>query len=408
MSPTLAELGAATALGWATLVATVSAEAMRRAWVRARRARAARATALREDAPRGPAPEVLVVRPCAGDEPSLFENLRSLARAGRSFPLRCRLAVADASDPAWPVACRAAEALAAEGIDAAAVLTRARGPNRKVSQIHEVLRGEAGRFDVVLIADSDVDLGETSLDLLIEPLTGPHPHAAAWAPPVEHGLAEAPGDRASAALLGASLHAFPLLAGLDRRGLVGKLFAVRKNALDRIGGFGGLRDHLGEDMELGRRLTGRRLTLTAAPIIARSMASGRSMEQALSRFARWLMVIRAQRPALLPSYPLLFFATPLILALSLLTAPAAPLPALAGALLALASRAAVALFASRAAGRPLGLGAALRASLAGDWLLARAFARALGSRHVEWRGSSLVLGPGGLLREGEISRRAAP
>ena len=38
----------------------------------------------------------------------------------------------------------------------------------------------------------------------------------------------------------------------------------------------------------------------------------RSMEQALSRFARWLMVIRAQRPALLPSYPLLFLTAALV------------------------------------------------------------------------------------------------
>ncbi|MEO7330660.1 MAG: glycosyltransferase, partial [Minicystis sp.] len=237
------------------------------------------------------------------------------------------------------------------------------------------------------------------LDHLIAPLTGPAPCAAVWAPPVERAVAQTAGDRASIALLGASLHAFPLLAGLDRAGLVGKLFAVRRDVLDDLGGFGALADHLGEDMELARRIRARGGAIEAAPLVARSMAAGRSMEQVVGRFARWLMVIRAQRPWLLPTYPLLFFATPLIVTLALLTAPGAPRIALAAAALALTSRLGVALAAARASGRPVRMRSAPAEALRGDLLLARAFVRALGSRRFSWRGTELFVERGGRLRE---------
>lgn len=401
-------LVAQVALAWAAIVASVSLEAARRSWLRARASsHAARASSPRAllDAPIdkqlvAPRPRVLVVRPSAGDEPGLAHNLCSLADAHTPFELRCRLAVADVSDAAFPVAQRAASELAARGLDARVVLTAARGPNRKVSQLHHVLVAEdADSFDIVLVADSDVDLASADLGALVAPLCGPSPADATWAPPAEHGPALTAGDRASHALLGASLHAFPLLAGLDRRGLVGKLFAVRCAALGAIGGFGALAEHLGEDMELARRLLARGGRIEDAPLVARSMASGRSMEQVVARFARWLMVIRAQRPSLLASYPALFFATPLILLLALLGAPAAPVVALAAATLATLARLGVAFAAARAAGRSPSFVSSIHEAILGDLLLARAFVRALGTRQVTWRGTQLIIEPGGVLRE---------
>jgi ceramide glucosyltransferase len=123
--------------------------------------------------------------------------------------------------------------------------------------------------------------------------------------------------------------------------------------------------------------------------VARSLSSGRSWEQAEERLGRWLTVIRAQRPALLPSYPLLFLATAPLVALGALGASPA---AVAAALL---PRLAVALVASAAAGRRLSL---LDAAL-GDLLLAGAFLRALRSREVVWRDVPLTIGRGGLLAE---------
>ncbi|MGK4007484.1 glycosyltransferase [Sorangium sp. So ce1036] len=388
-------------LAWALVVASVSAEAARRA---VRRGAGAPSPAAASPSPAAGGLRVLVVRPCAGHEPHLARALGSLARARLSAAARCVLAVADAGDGALPAASAAADALRASGIPAEVALTAPAGPNRKAGQLAAVIARQTAPFDVVLVADSDVDLEGVDLDALVAPLSDrarPAPLDAVWAPPVEVAEAGSLGDRASAAVLGGSLHAFPLLAGLDPRGLVGKLFAVRAGALAGAGGFAALTAHLGEDMELSRRILARRGAVGAAPLVARSLASGRSLRDVIARYARWITVIRAQRPALLASYPALFFATPLIAALAALSAPVAAAPALLAVAIAVPSRVAVAALAARVAGRRATLLSAAADAWLADLVLGAAFLRALSTRTVVWRSGRFTIDRRGLLREAE-------
>lgn len=383
-------------LAWSFVLASVSAFAVIRAAPYLRRG-AGKA--------RGKPGPWLLVRPCAGDEPWLGRALESTARA--ELPAGCRVlfAVPGPENEAARPAERAALALSARGIDAAVCwtgeLARAR-PNHKVAQLEVALEAERRRGfspGIVAVVDSDVDLEGAPLSALLFPVAEKRAEAV-WAPPVERSASRRAGDLASAALLGASLHAFPLLAGLDPAGLVGKVFAVSAGALDRVGGFSALADYLGEDMELARRLRAGGGRVEAAPFIAVSLAEGRSFASAASRYARWLAVIRAQRPALLASYPALFFATPLVLLSAAglaLAFPEARFPALASALVALAARALVALAAARAARRPLL--ASLAASPLADALLALAFLRALTTRTVAWRSRTLLVERGGRIHE---------
>lgn len=389
---------AAVALGWALVAGTVELEAIRRSVLRRRaRGKSGAVGVLAAEAAR--AARVLLVRPCAGRDPWLEEALRSLAGAARSFTVTCRLAVADAADGAHEPACAAAAALRALGLDASVVITGARGPNRKAAQLAAVVAAERAPYDVVLIVDGDVDLAGMDLDALVGPLASRPELGVVWAPPVEAGHARTLGDRASAAVLGGSLHAFPLLAGLDRRGLVGKVFGVRRDALAAVGGFDALVSHLGEDMELARRLRAIGRAVEPASLVARSMASGRSWAQAEARFGRWISVIRAQRGALLWTYPLLFFPTLPILVLAAMAAAGAPAPAAIAAIVAVVMRLAVAAAAAPGS-RPSWRRAAVDAALA-DALLAGAFARALRSRRVVWRDVALTIERGGLLRAEE-------
>jgi ceramide glucosyltransferase len=388
VSASLPAAFAAFALAWSIVVASIQIEAIRRAF--------------RRKLPAPPRPvgaRVLLIRPCAGLEASLDRTLASLADASRSFEVRCRFALENDGDPALAAAGRAVVALDALGIDARVVLTSAAGPNRKAAQLAAVIAREIEPFDVILVADSDVDLAGVDLDALVAPLAIAHGPDAVWAPPSEHGVARTTADRASAAVLGASLHAFPLLAGLDPRGLVGKLFAVKRGALAATGGFDAFTAHLGEDMEIARRLLARGGTIAVAGANARSLASGRSLDQVVGRFARWLAVIRAQRPLLLASYPALFFATPTIVAIATIASPAAPRVALAAVVIAVVSRLAVALAAARASGRPVGLGRAVVESALADALLAAAFARCLCTRRIVWRAGVVTIGRTGLIRE---------
>src|SRR5690606_35045969 len=150
--------------------------------------------------------------------------------------------------------------------------------------------------------------------------------------------------------------AFSLLGRLEPHGLlVGKTFAVRLTALRRVGGFAALVQHLGEDMELARRLREQGSCVQESDTVVSSLASRRSVGQVLARYARWLLVIRAQRPALLASYPLLLAATPGLLAAgSLAIVRGLPGAALA-VVVAVVTRLGVGVVARALAGRPLRL-----------------------------------------------------
>ncbi|MCA9656297.1 MAG: glycosyltransferase, partial [Myxococcales bacterium] len=312
---------------WTAAVVGTSGVAMLRALRRRARPHARPAPA--------PRPSVVVVRPCAGLEPHLGRTLRSTGSLRYDGPLRVVLTTTAANDPAQPLLHRVAAELRHAGMDAQARVIPACGTNLKASQLSGVV--DLGHDEIAVVVDSDVDLHALDLEALIAPLCDRHDRVAAvWCAPVEREPAGA-GDRLSSAVLGGSLHAFPLLGALDPGGLVGKTFAVRCDALRETGGFAGLVQHLGEDMELARRLAERGWTTHMSPRVVGSLASGRSVGSVLDRYVRWLMVIRAQRPALLLSYPLLLAATPgLVLAAVLGERVGLPGAAFAGLLVGLA------------------------------------------------------------------------
>lgn len=375
----------ALALLWALVLAGASLTA------------AVRARALRRAAPRegGDALSLLLVRPATGSEVWLESALFSTAHAGLPARTRVIFTTARETDPATVIARRAAARLQRHGLFAVVLVADHPGPNLKVAQLACAVRAFPDA-EVIAVADADVDLAGLDLCHLVAPLAD-RGVGATWSPVVEHARGT-PGDRASSAVLGASLHAFSLLCGIDPAGLVGKLFAVRAEALSRVGGFTGLVETLGEDMELSRRLRRRGLWVRPVPQGARSFAAGRSMPATVGRFARWITVIRTQRPALLLAYPAFFLATVPLLVLAGVGAVSHPGVAGLAIGLSLSTRLFQAVAATRLSGlrrRPVEL---LRDMALADQVLWRAFFRALATRRVEWAGRRLIIGRGGAIR----------
>lgn len=384
-------------LAWSySLTCTTVYGVARAAWLRRRRARTPISEGVR----------ALVIRPCAGLEPELERALASLGEARSTATIACRFAVGSASDPAARVAEEAADVLRSKGFDARVVITRADAPNHKAAQLAAVVEREDAPFDVVVVADSDVDLAGFDLDSLVEPLLASPSAGAVWAPPVEVGTIASSGDRASHALLSGSLHAFTLLGALDGGGLVGKLFAARADAIREVGGFGALSRVLGEDMELARRLQANDRTVRVAPVVARSLKTGRTWASAVDRYARWLTVIRAQRPHLLASYPLMFVAAPIVVLLGLALAPVAGAFAFAAIGFALGSRLLAAIAARALAGMTVDPVASVADAAIADALLVTAFVRAVFTRTLTWRGRTLTIDRRGELEGLEGGRPA--
>ncbi len=377
-------------IGWAASVSVVSAVAAGRALRR-------RAPTTVPPCP-GPTPRVVVMRPCAGTEPHLRRSLASTASLRYDGPWRLVLSTSTVDDPARPVLLEVAASLRERGLSVDVVVVPPSGPNRKASQLAGQL--DDAEDELGLVVDSDVDLAGLDLNRMLAPLRDASSRVAAvWCPPVEREV-DGLGDRMSVALLGGSMHAFPVLGALDPRGLVGKTVALRLDALREIGGFAGLRRYLGEDMELSARLRAAGWTTTMAHQCVTSLASGRTVGRALARYARWLLVIRAQRPALLASYPLLLAATPgLVLACGL-----GWVLGIAGASWALGltvvSRLLLGVVARRSTGHSLRPSAVAMDALLADPLLLAAFARAtFGPARIRWRGHSLRIKRGGRLED---------
>jgi hypothetical protein len=204
----------------------------------------------------------------------------------------------------------------------------------------------------------------------------PHPLAAA-------GLTA----RAVRGLLTATHHDFRALdvmrAGASAA--CGKAMALGPAALALLPE---IADCIGEDLELARRLhaAGERVVLvdTVARIPQRPHAP---LPAALARFTRWLQVLRAHRPALWMTVPLLLAPTPLLLAATLLLG--SPFAAIAVVCL-VASRALLAHRLAPEAGR-------------GDWvlgevLLLAAFVCSVRTRKIRWRGRVFDVARGGRMR----------
>jgi ceramide glucosyltransferase len=347
----------------------------------------------------------LMIRPCAGSEADLQQCLMSFADAQRNDMIDLVLAVDNEEDSAWPIVQTVCSQLRDRGVAANALVVTRRGANRKAAIIAGVLAEHGHAYDLVINADSNVDLAGFDLGLLTGPFVEQRTLGALWAPPIEvsdgHGL----GNQASEAVLSGSFHAFPLLCGVDPTGMVGKLFAVRASALRRVAGFCDLVDYLGEDFELSRRLVDAGYDVSPIKAVVQSRSGPKSFWDTVNRHARWMTVIRAQRPGHLLSYPLWFFPLPLILLLAIV-AIWGSFPALGwlAVVVALLARLLVAVSARVFSGLDWSPHQALKDTLLADSVLALAWVKALASRRVLWRGQSLQIDGAGRVRPIESYR----
>jgi ceramide glucosyltransferase len=348
-----------------------------------------------------PWPSLLILRPCEGAEPGLHENLLSTLSAHYPGARRVRFLVPSATDPAYQAAFLVIAHAQLPPNCVAEVLTTTPRPfdNRKVAQLSA--GAENSHEEIVVTVDSDVYLSDADLPALIGAMsdsaaTTAGPVAAAFAAPVEV-CPKTLWDRASAALVGGSPQNFLALYGLTGLmggvpSMAGALCAIRRSALSEIGGFPGVSQFLGEDYELARRLTSRGYRIAVSPLPARCTDGGRTAKDVILRVARWLTVVRAQRPLLLLTYPLLMAATPAVLLWAALW-QTSTLSTLAMALL--VSRMLLNRCLRHLQREKSSLLVTPLEVLAAELLLWLGLARALGTRVVRWRGHLFRIGAGG-------------
>ncbi|OAJ60036.1 glycosyl transferase [Paraburkholderia ginsengiterrae] len=338
---------------------------------------------------------VSVLKPLCGAEPRLYENLRTFCeqRHGR---FQLVLGVSSPEDPAIAVVRRLQAVYPQHDIELA-IDTRVHGSNLKVSNL--INMAERARYEVIVIADSDIAVEADYLDSVAAPLADPRVGVVTCL-----YVAQGVGGfwpRVGALFINewfAPSVRVAHAAGSRRFGF-GATLALRRETLERIGGFEALKNCLADDYWLAEHVR----TLGLQTVLSRVMVATDVIEPTFSalwqRETRWLRTIRSINP-LGFSFLFITFPTPWILAGAWLTAsaaassPAAHLGAVligaASTALGLAARLLMHLRSARherTFWRDLPLVPLRDGLLALQW-----FAGAFGS-HVVWRGARVPVGP---------------
>jgi ceramide glucosyltransferase len=237
-------------------------------------------------------PGITVLRPLYRDEPLLFDALLSACR--QNYPrFQVVFGVQDADDPALLAAQRVRATMPA--CDIAIVQDdTAEGANRKVANLQNILA--AAKYDVLVIADSDMHAGPDYLRAIAAELAVP---GTGLVTTLYTGL---PANRSLAATLAACGIDHAFLPGaalgrvLGRQDCLGATMALRRETLDRIGGFAAIIDELADDNVLGRlvRALGYRVGLAAT--IPATTVPETSFSAMLRHELRWARTIRAAEP----------------------------------------------------------------------------------------------------------------
>jgi ceramide glucosyltransferase len=344
--------------------------------------------------PAVPQPPVTLLKPLCGAEPALLEHLRTFCE--QDYPqFQIIFGVSDPADPALAVVARLATEYAQLPIDVV-VAPSPQCANLKVGNLVNMMA--LARHEILVLADSDTWVGPDYLAAVTAPLQQRDvglvtclyrdvPTAGVW-------------SRLGAMYINEwYIPAVQLALLFGFRGYCsGQTLCIRRETLQRIGGFQSVADQLADDNRLGElvRAAGLRIELSRYPVHAQhDEADGDSLA---AHELRWMQTLRILRPG---SFRLLFFSFSL------------PLAAIGAALAALEPRsrnAAGGLLLMTAAARLfLHVGARLgdrRALLRDLWLLpvrdlllCAVWCRTFFTSHIVWRGHAFAVGADGVMHE---------
>lgn len=192
---------------------------------------------------------VTILKPLHGAEPCLSRRLSSFCRQDYGAPVQVICGVQDASDPAVASARLLATSPQAPRFDLV-IDTRAHGSNPKISNLMNML--PAAQHDVLVMADSDMEVGPEYLARIIAELQRPGVGAVTC---LYHGVPLS-GRWSRHAALGINTHFLPnVVTALTlrlARPCFGSTIAISRSLLSRIGGLAAFADHLADDYEIGQ------------------------------------------------------------------------------------------------------------------------------------------------------------
>ena len=338
---------------------------------------------------------VTLLKPLHGAEPLLAANLASFLIQDHGGPIQLLCGVQRADDPAIAVV----EALRTEHPSAVIDLVidpTSHGANAKVSNLINMMA--KAEHPTIILSDSDMAVTPDYLRGLLAALDQPGTGAVTC-------LYRGRGDSGFWSRLGAAGLSYQFLPGAVfgvafglARPCMGSTIALRRETLDRIGGFPGFTDVLADDYAIGEAIQALGLKVVVPPMLVVHGSAERRFAELWRHELRWSATVRGVVPGAFVGS-----VTGMPFPLALLGAALAPAHATGAilALFALAARTLMVHTIDRQAGTRT---APLWLLPVRDCLTLAIFVATFFTRSVDWRGQRLRMGADGrIMADPEIS-----
>lgn len=238
------------------------------------------------------APPVTLLKPLHGEEPGLYENLRSFCE--QEYPdFQIVFGVHHGGDPAIAVVRRLQEEFPQRDLQLV-IDGRILGANRKVGNLHNML-GRA-RHDVLVLSDADVRVEPGYLRDVVAPF------ADSGVGVVTCLYRSVPDGAAGSRLLAQWINEGFAPSVLVAQSLGpnafcgGATLALRRAALDAVGGFAALADHLADDYLLGARTRALGLRTVLSDRLVDTRVHEDSLASSYRHALRWSRTVRTVQP----------------------------------------------------------------------------------------------------------------
>jgi len=348
---------------------------------------------MRRPSPRASSrPPATLLKPLCGAEPSLYAHLRTFCQ--QDYPdFQIVFGVRDPADPALAVVQRLIAEFPSLPIDVV-VNPRLHGSNYKIGNLINML--ELARHDVLIIADSDTFVSPDYLSCVTEPLSDPGvglvtcvycdvPTNAIW-------------SRLGAMYINEWYIPSALLAAFfgHRSYASGQTLCLRRQTLDRIGGFGAMANHLADDHRLGELIRGLGLRIELSPTVVMAEHHEADWDSLTRHELRWMRTLHTLRPR---SFRAIFltFSLPLAFGGLLLTAAEPALSTTAWTLFLAAGAARLGLYFSHRMQVDRSAFGDLWLLPARDLLLCWVWLRSFFTSRVTWRGDEFDVDANGIM-----------
>lgn len=236
-------------------------------------------------------PPISILRPICGIDSKTYENLASFCQ--QEYPeYQIIFGVQDPQDPSMEVVRQLIKDFPRLDIQVIAS-HQTLGANRKVSNLaHAVTKA---RYDVLLLADSDVHVQPDYLRRVIQPLSDP---AVGVVTCLYRSLAQ--GWVTSLEALSTPTEFLPgVLVSTAMEGIkfaMGQTIVIRRSVLEEIGGFAAIADYLADDFQLGFLPAQAGYKVVLSDYLIDHVMPQSAIAESFYRQTRWLVGIRASRP----------------------------------------------------------------------------------------------------------------